>query len=355
MSRATSAGSAVRFRRPQPGDVSVVICAYLDERWQQLCEAVDSVRSQVPAPREIIVAVDHNPALLERVRRAMPDVVAVASSGRPGKPGALSTAVSAASGSIIALIDDDAAAEPGWLTSLVGGYDDETVLGVGGWISPAWAEIRPAWFPDEFLWVFGCTYRGMPRERAEVRNLIGANMSFRIAVFRAVDAELGGADTTGALVRLAQRDAAARHALEDTELCLRASRIFPGGRWVYEPAARVRHHVPASRARWKYFRSRCWVEGLAKAGLSRTYGGDRALASEWRYAARTLPAGVARALGAAVVRREPSAVARAGAIVAGLAITTAGYVRGRISGAGRSAGPNAATQDGGTEWPTARG
>lgn len=335
MSRDVPVPSAADHRPPEASDVSVVICAYLDDRWDLLCEAVASVRAQVPRPREIIVAVDHNDALLERVRVAMPDMLAIASSGPPGKPGALSGAVAVASGAVVALLDDDAAAEPGWLASLVQGYEDEHVLGVGGRIDPVWAGGRPGWFPEEFLWVVGCTYRGMPRTRADVRNLIGANMSFRADVFRAVDAEIAGAGATDALVRLARQDAAARHALEDTELCLRAIRIHPGGRWVYEPAARVRHHVPVSRTRWSYFRARCWVEGLAKAGLTRAYGGDRALASEWRYATQTLPAGVLRALGETVVHRDPPALARAGAIIAGLAITTAGYLRARVSAAGR--------------------
>jgi hypothetical protein len=77
------------------------------------------------------------------------------------------------------------------------------------------------------------------------------------------------------------------------------------------------------------------VEGLAKAGLARAYGSGRALESERRYAMRTLPSGVVRELAGALRHRDPGAVVRAGAIVFGLAITAAGYLRARASRSGR--------------------
>ena len=54
--------------------ISVVICAHTEERWEQLVAAVDSVRRQSRPALEIVVVVDHNPALLERARRQGPGV-----------------------------------------------------------------------------------------------------------------------------------------------------------------------------------------------------------------------------------------------------------------------------------------
>ena len=51
---------------------------------------------------------------------------------------------------------------------------------------PFWSANQPFWFPEEFNWVIGCTYRGMPTKNAPVRNLIGANMSVRKDVFTKV-------------------------------------------------------------------------------------------------------------------------------------------------------------------------
>ena len=52
-----------------PLTVSVVICAYTEDRWPLLQRSVASVQHQRRTPMEIIVCVDHNDALLERCRR----------------------------------------------------------------------------------------------------------------------------------------------------------------------------------------------------------------------------------------------------------------------------------------------
>jgi glycosyltransferase involved in cell wall biosynthesis len=300
-------------------DVSAVICVYTEDRWPQILEAIQSVQAQTHPPRELIVAVDHNATLLGRLRERFPEVLVIASNGPKGKSGALNTAVESASGSIIALLDDDAAAEPNWLEELYQSYSDPRVLGVGGHLEPRWSKPRPRWFPEEFLWVFGCTFRGMPMSRLAVRSLIGANMSFRKEVFvKAGGSRLGlGPDGT-------QLTGAAR--AEDTEFCLRASAMWPDRLWIHEPRARVRHHVPPSRANWSYFKSRCYVEGVSKAAIAK-FAGRASLRTERRYVARTLTTGVLMAIADGVRKRDVAAFARAGAIVAGFTITTSGYLR----------------------------
>ena len=52
--------------------------------------------------------------------------------------------------------------------------------------TPRWAASRPGWIPEEFLWVMGCSYRGIPPGDAVVRNPICANMSFRREVVTGV-------------------------------------------------------------------------------------------------------------------------------------------------------------------------
>ena len=48
--------------------VSIVICAYTEDRWPELVAAVDSVRQQTTLPYEIILVIDHHPQLLLRAR-----------------------------------------------------------------------------------------------------------------------------------------------------------------------------------------------------------------------------------------------------------------------------------------------
>ena len=45
---------------PFAQDISVVICAYTEDRWDDLVAAVASVQGQSESPREIVVVVDHN-------------------------------------------------------------------------------------------------------------------------------------------------------------------------------------------------------------------------------------------------------------------------------------------------------
>src|ERR1700722_18791225 len=61
--------------------VSVIIPTYTKQRWEWLQEGVASVRAQQVPPLEIIVVVDHNPALLEEIAAEFPDVIAVPNIG----------------------------------------------------------------------------------------------------------------------------------------------------------------------------------------------------------------------------------------------------------------------------------
>lgn len=301
-------------------DVSVVICAYTLDRWDDIVRAVGSVQGQVDPVREIILVADHNEELRRRALRDLPGIRVIDNTHERGLSGARNTGLRAATGSIVAFLDDDAAAEPEWAAQLAAGYVDEQVIGVGGVSEPNWVAGRPDWFPVEFDWVVGCTYRGLPDHTAPVRNMIGSNMSFRRAVF----AEIGDFDTS------VGRVGANPVGCEETELCIRAAARWPATRIVYEPRARVRHTVPASRGSLRYFRSRCFAEGRSKARVTRLSGATAGLASERRYTARVLPRGVAERVGQAARDRRLAPLRAAAAIPVGLAFTVAGYAYGLL-------------------------
>ena len=166
-------------------DYSVVICVYTEDRWDQICAAVQSVRAQSLPCAEIIVVVDYNRALYERLTAAMPDVTVVENTDAKGLSGARNTGSALAKGEIIAFLDDDATAHPDWLKFIDDSYADPAITGVGGLTLPNWQTARPSWLPEEFYWVVGCNYLGMPPSGAPVRNLLGGNMSFRREVFDA--------------------------------------------------------------------------------------------------------------------------------------------------------------------------
>jgi hypothetical protein len=89
--------------------------------------------------------------------------------------------------------------------------------------------------------------------------------------------------------------------------------------------------VSPRRATWSYFFSRCHNEGGSKAVISWLAGRDTGLSSEWQYTLRTLPQGVIRGVSDTLRGKDLAGVTRASAIVAGLAITFAGYLTGSIS------------------------
>jgi hypothetical protein len=304
-----------------PQTVSIVVCTYAEGRWVDLLAVVDSLCRQTLPPLETVVVVDHNQPLFERVCETLPGVVAVANAEQRGLSGARNTGVAAARGDVVVFIDDDAVAAPDWLERLMAAYANSCVLGVGGAVEPAWHAGRPSTFPPEFDWVVGCTFRGMPEERAPVRNLIGANMSFRRDVL------IGAGRFRSGIGRVGMRPLGC----EETELCIRASRLWPEGVFLFEPAARVSHQVPPSRVGCRYFGSRCYAEGWSKAIVTRLVGSGKGLATERAYVARTLPQAVLRGLGDGLLHGDPAGLGRAAAVLVGLGCTIAGYVAGLVA------------------------
>jgi cellulose synthase/poly-beta-1,6-N-acetylglucosamine synthase-like glycosyltransferase len=299
--------------------VSVVICCHLAERLPDVLAAAASVEQQSLPATELVVVVDHNLELLTRLRAALPDVPVVASDGPKGLSAARNTGVAATSGEVVAFLDDDAIAERDWLEHLIAPYARADVVGVGGAIQPLWERGRPRWFPEEFDWVVGCSYRGLPPRPAPVRNLIGANMSFRRTALDAAGAFALTLGRNGGRLPVGS--------CEDTEISIRILRAHPASVLLYEPAARIRHRVPPDRSTWSYFWRRCRTEGRAKAALV-SLGGSQSLTSERDYTVRVLPRGVVRGL-SATVGGETAGAARSAAIVAGFFATGAAYAAAR--------------------------
>jgi glucosyl-dolichyl phosphate glucuronosyltransferase len=229
---------------------TVVICVYTEKRWDDIVDAVESVATQDVPAAETIVLVDHNAALLSRAQQEFgPRGVRVLPNAHAqGLSGARNTAIAAASGEVVVFLDDDARARPGWLGALLAPYSDPTVIGVGGVAHPRWPGARPAVLPGahpddgdatgELDWIVGCTYTGQPTEQADVRNLMGCNMSFRREVFDRVG---GFAEDIG---RIGKNPLGC----EETELCIRARQVYTAAgekiRIVFEPLAAVDSPIP---------------------------------------------------------------------------------------------------------------
>jgi glucosyl-dolichyl phosphate glucuronosyltransferase len=301
---------------PSRPTVSVVICAYTENRWSQLKKSVASVEAQTSPPIEIILCVDHNEKLLRkseeyfakgRLAGATPLIVlANKYHGRLGS--ARNTAVEVADGEVLAFLDDDAAAAADWLERLIAPYNDERVGAVGGAPLPVFEARRPRWFPNEFDWVFGCAYRGLPSTRAPLAHLIGANMSVRRSALR----EVGGFHSDD-------------H--DDMDMCHRIA--YAQHSILYEPLAIVHHFVPASRTTWHYFWRRCYLVNRGKVEAFANMQEASSLDAELTFVTRTLTTGILTEIRHAC-RGDLYALARIAAMIAGIAFAGLGHLSGKL-------------------------
>jgi glucosyl-dolichyl phosphate glucuronosyltransferase len=301
---------------PSRPTVSVIICAYNEDRWLQLKKSVASVEAQTSPPIEIIVCIDHNEELLrkseeyfgkERPVGATPLIV-LANKYKGHLGAARNTGAEFANGEVLAFLDDDAAAAADWLEQLIVPYDDERVGAVGGAPLPVFELTRPRWFPYEFDWVLGCAYRGLPLTRAPLRHLIGANMSARRSAFR----EVGGIHSDHQDdMDMSHRIAHARH------------------RVLYEPLAVVHHFVPAGRTTWHYFWRKCYFANRAKVTVFANMREASNLSAELAFVTRTLTTGVLTEI-RHVIRGDLYGLARIGAMVAGIALAGLGHLSGKL-------------------------
>ena len=259
---------------------TVVICVYTEKRWDDIVAAVGSVLAQDVRAAEVLVVVDHNPALLERARGAFGEKRAGA--GERAPPGSVRGAQHRGRRRLrrrrglprrrrrrAAGLAARAARPVRRPRRGRGGRGGAPAVPrrAGRACCPRGGTGADA--TGELDWVVGCTYTGQPTEQAEVRNLMGCNMSLRREVF----ARVGGfAEDLGRIGRNPL-------GCEETELCIRIRqsyrRMGREARIVFEPAAQVDHRVSADRVRWAYLRRRSWSEGLSKAAVSRLVGQRR--------------------------------------------------------------------------------
>ncbi|MGA5299022.1 glycosyltransferase family 2 protein [Nucisporomicrobium flavum] len=290
---------------PRPA-VSIVIPTHTEQRWASLVRTVAAARSQAYTPAEIVVVVDHNPALYRRARRDLGGVTVLENLYDQGVSGNRNTGAFHTSTSLIAFLDDDVVMGPDWLGSVVAPFADPRVVGAGGGIAPAWEGPEPRWMPEEFLWAVGGSYAGLPTTTSRVRNVWSAGMVVRRDTFLAVGGFRTGFGKLGSQNRP-----------EDTELCLRMSALG-GGHWMYVPEAVIRHEVPRIRSTFGWFLRRCYAEGRGKVAMAGLLDGSESLGSERDYL-RSLPRAVVRNLAAAGRGRGLQHALKAGGVLAGVA------------------------------------
>lgn len=236
--------------------VSVVICTYSMERYEPFSEAVESVLNQTYEPLEVVLVVDGNPEVYDRVEREFGDlenVVVHDNEENRGISYSRTRGAELASGEVVAMIDDDAAAEPDWIEELIRVYEETDAVAVGGHVAPDWMTQKPNFFPEEFYWLVGCDERGFGEHMEELRNTYGSNISFKRDVFLSV----GGYDeNTG---RKGDRHIQAHEAPVGIRI-----RNETGKGVIYNTDAVVHHKLFEYRGNFRWLVARSFWQGYSK-------------------------------------------------------------------------------------------
>lgn len=237
--------------------VSVVVPTYSLDRYSDLCSCIDALLTQTYDPVEIVVIVDGNEAVYERVNEEYGEEETVISYLSHDDAGPLSRGnmgVIQSSGEVVALTDDDAVPKEDWVEQLVDAYDRHDAVAVGGRMTADWVAGKADYIPEEFYFLIGVTHRGFPTEEREVRNTFGANLSFKREVFLKLGGiKLGGIDPSSVQGR-------------ETEFCSRLGRTYGEG-VIYTPDAVVSHKIYEYRTEPKWLVERAFWQGYSKRAM----------------------------------------------------------------------------------------
>ena len=240
--------------------VSVVICTYAEDMYDDFCEAVESLYSQTYDDLEVVIIIDGTEAVAERVEADYgdrDDVVIHLNDENVGLLESRNRGAELAGGDIVAFIDDDAVADDQWIEELVQSYEEQDALAVGGKMTPDWVVGQPDFLPEEFYWLVGATHRGFADGPGWVRNTFGSNISFRRDIFL----ELDGFDTA-----IGGRKGDKNLQGGETELCARMASEYDERVW-YNPDAEVAHKVFDYRTDPMWLLDRAFWQGYSKRAM----------------------------------------------------------------------------------------
>lgn len=259
--------------------VSVVICT--QNRVALLLQAIASLSGdgEPKTPHEIIVvdngSVDNTAEALHALGNTS---LTYLHEPAPGLSRARNLGWRAARSNIIAFLDDDATACPGWIDAIVAGLQHDAAAGaIGGAVVPVWHAPRPSWLENEIAHALTILDWGTQARRLAIplEWIAGANMAFRREVLEAT----GGFD-----LRLGRQGKLLLSA-EETHLLEQAEGL--GHKVLYWPQMQVRHPVPKERLNQRWLVQRHFWQGFSDAIICRIKGSanlDRAL-----HEARALP------------------------------------------------------------------
>ncbi|HWH93707.1 MAG TPA: glycosyltransferase [Baekduia sp.] len=219
---------------------TVVVCSYNGSRW--IGECLEALEALEYPNYEIVVIDDGSTDATASITEDFP-AVRLISTANGGLSRARNRGLEAATGEVIAYLDDDARPHPAWLTHLVLALQGSEHAGVGG---PNLAPAHDGATAECVALAPGGPTHVLIADR-EAEHVPGCNMAFRTAALRAI----GGFDPTF------------RIAGDDVDVCWRLQER--GDTIGFTPAAIVWHHCRSSlraylRQQFQYGRAEAMLE-----------------------------------------------------------------------------------------------
>jgi len=279
---------------------------------------VNSLKRQLFPPKEIVVVVDYNNSLFQKIKLDFKNCLVLKNKFERGAGGSRNTGLLASSGTLLAFIDDDCIASPRWLLNINKIFNDKNAIGVGGIIKPIWTTKKPYWFPEEFGWVVGITNKGTLKGTSQVRNIWSGNMAVR----KEAAISVNGFNPVFSKINNNPLP-------EDTDFCVRISHKWPNYYWLFNPIAVVYHKVYPYRNKLGYFIRRCFQEGGGKAIMFNKEI-TKSMRVEIDYTTQVLFGGLLNNLKDVVTKCDICGLMRSLAIVLGFLITGLGFLNKRL-------------------------
>lgn len=275
----------------QEPDISAIICTH--NRAEYLGAAIDSLLAQDCAAAGMayeVVVVDNasgdNTREVVEARAANP-LLRYVWEPTPGLSVARNTGAREARAAILAYLDDDAIASPGWLRHLLAAYHENDRLAIaGGRVTLIWppGRTRPPWLSDTLAEPLGAYDLGdVPLILSDPgQTPRGLNYSLR----RTFLDKVGGFDPN--LGRVGKR------LLSNEEVMMTEQAIAQGWQVAYLPAAHAEHNVAPERLRPVWFLERSWWQGISECYRERLAG--RAGRGQWARGGDRLLRGLAKSV-----------------------------------------------------------